>query len=167
MVEELEYRADTLALFNEVSRSATAKLELSAVLNLVVEMAPQLLECDHSSIFLLDAESGRYTLRAAYGSAPVYDSTPTFAPGEGLVETRLPAERGQHPVPVRWTVDAGPADVALKQARGAIALRRARLARLLDEAASQGARPTLAQLCEALGVSRRTLQRDLATLRRE
>ncbi|MFQ6100866.1 MAG: GAF domain-containing protein [Anaerolineae bacterium] len=87
LVEELQYRADTLALFNEVSRSATAKLELSAVLSIVVEMASQLLGCDHSSIFLLDAESGRYALRAAYGPTPAPDSTPTFAPGEGLVGT--------------------------------------------------------------------------------
>lgn len=88
-------------------------------------------------------------------------------PSEGQVAARLPSVRGPHPVQVRWTVDAGPADAALKQARGAIALRRARLARLLDEAQVQGARPTLSQLCEALGVSRRTVQRDLAALRRQ
>ena len=85
LVEELQYRADTLALFNEVSRSATAKLELSAVLNTVVETATQLLECDYSSIFILDTESKRYTLRAAYGSTSERDLIPTFAPGEGLV----------------------------------------------------------------------------------
>ena len=88
-------------------------------------------------------------------------------PNEGRVDARLPSARGSHPVRVHWTVDAGPADAALKQARGAIALRRARLARLLDEAASQGAQPTLDQLCAVLGVSRRTVQRDLAALRRE
>jgi len=85
LVEELQYRVNTLALFNEVSRSATSKLELSAVLNLVVKTASQLLDCDHSSIFLLDAESGRYALRAAHGSTLAHGSAPTFAPGEGLV----------------------------------------------------------------------------------
>ena len=68
-------------------------------------------------------------------------------------------------VPVTLTVDAGPADVALKQARGAIALRRTRLARLLREAQAQGATPTVAQLAEVLGVSTRTIKRDLAALR--
>ncbi len=85
MVEMLQRRADTLALFNEVSRSATAQLDLSEVLNIVVEMTPRLLECDHSSIFLLNAESGRYMLRAAHGSASAHDSSPSFATGEGLV----------------------------------------------------------------------------------
>ncbi len=68
-------------------------------------------------------------------------------------------------MPVRWTVDAGPADAALKHAQGAIALRRARLARLLREAELQGARPIVAQLAEALDVSPRTVKRDLAALR--
>jgi hypothetical protein len=66
---------------------------------------------------------------------------------------------------VRWTVDAGPADAALKHAQGAIALRRARLARLRREAEAQGAHPTIAQLADALNVSARTIKRDLAALR--
>jgi predicted DNA-binding transcriptional regulator YafY len=63
-------------------------------------------------------------------------------------------------------VDAGPADAALRHAQGAIALRRARLERLLEEAQAQGAAPSSADLAHALGVSRRTVQRDLAALRR-
>ncbi len=85
LVETLQRRAETLTLFNEVSRSVTAKLELSEVLNIVVEMAPRLLVCDYSGIFLLDAESGRYVLRAASDPALVDGSAVTFAPGEGLV----------------------------------------------------------------------------------
>ncbi len=85
LVEALRRRAETLALFNEVSRSAAAKLELSDVLNTVVETIPRLLACDHSSIFLLDAESGRYVPRATYGFALEHISSFTFAPGEGLV----------------------------------------------------------------------------------
>ena len=83
----------------------------------------------------------------------------------GVVSLRLPAVRGGQPVPVRWTVDAGPADVALKQAQGAIAMRRARLSRLLEEAEAQGATPSVAQLASVLGVGKRTLQRDLVALR--
>jgi hypothetical protein len=88
------------------------------------------------------------------------------APDEARVVSRtLPAARDRQPIRVAWTVDAGPADVALKQARGAIALRRARLSRLLKEAEAQGAAPSANHLAEALGVSKRTVQRDLAALR--
>lgn len=89
------------------------------------------------------------------------------APASGVVSRRLPASRGGPPLQVTWTVDAGPADVALKQAEGAIALRRARLSRLLREAQVQGATPTVGQLAETLAVSKRTIQRDLAALRSE
>ena len=85
-------------------------------------------------------------------------------PAAGVIARRLPLAGGRA-VGVTWTVDAGPADNALRQAQGAIALRRARVARLLREAREQGAEPTLAHLAEALGVSPRTVQRDLAYLR--
>jgi tetratricopeptide (TPR) repeat protein len=88
------------------------------------------------------------------------------APGSHVVSRLLPAAYGDAPVQVRWTVDAGPADVALKRAQGAITLRRARLARLQQEAEAQGVRPTVTQLAEALDVSPRTVKRDLAALRR-
>jgi PAS domain S-box-containing protein len=84
LIEALQLRAETLALFNEVSRSVTAKLDLSEVLNIVVEMAPRLLECNHSSIYLLDTDSGRYVPRAAYGFPLEHIKSVTFAPGEGL-----------------------------------------------------------------------------------
>jgi PAS domain S-box-containing protein len=93
-VEVLQRRAETMALFNEINRSATAKLDLNEVLDLVVEMAPQLLSCDRSSIFLLDAKTGRYTPRAAYGFALEQIGALTFAVGEGLAgavaESRMP-----------------------------------------------------------------------------
>lgn len=87
-------------------------------------------------------------------------------PEADVITRQLPAAYGESPIAVRWTVDAGPADAALKHAQGAIALRRVRLARLLQEAESQGACPTVAQLAEALDVSPRTIKRDLAALRR-
>ena len=84
LVEALQLRAETLALFNEVSRSVTAKLNLNEVLNTVVEMAPRLLECKRGSIFLLDADSGRYVPRVAYGFELERIRSLIFAPGEGL-----------------------------------------------------------------------------------
>ncbi len=71
----------------------------------------------------------------------------------------------QHKLPVELTLDAGPSDAALKYARGAVALRRSRLTRVLQEAQAQGARATNKQLADALGVSPRTIKRDLAALR--
>jgi DNA-binding SARP family transcriptional activator len=65
---------------------------------------------------------------------------------------------------VRWTVDAGDADAHVLGRHGKAALRQHRLQRLLDEAAAQGASPTDDDLAAALGVSRRTILRDLARL---
>ncbi|MGC9333901.1 MAG: BTAD domain-containing putative transcriptional regulator [Anaerolineae bacterium] len=86
-------------------------------------------------------------------------------PGAEVQSVQLPAAHGGGALRVAWTVDAGPADAALKRAEGAIALRRARLARLLAEAAAHGAAPTVADLAAALRVSPRTIQRDLSALR--
>jgi DNA-binding SARP family transcriptional activator len=82
---------------------------------------------------------------------------------------RVDAPLGRPPVlaervTVRWTVDAGAADAAVLQQGGKAALRRHRLQRLLNEAAVQGAAPTDDELAAALGVSRRTMLRDIAQL---
>jgi PAS domain S-box-containing protein len=94
MVEMLQRRASVLALFNEISQSATAKLALDEVLDDVVEMAPRLLSCDHGSIFLRNGDDGRYAPRAVYGAGFGDASSLAFAPGQGLVgrvaETGLP-----------------------------------------------------------------------------
>ncbi|NOZ71949.1 MAG: hypothetical protein GXP38_08545 [Chloroflexi bacterium] len=68
---------------------------------------------------------------------------------------------------VTWTIDAGPADTAIKKTRGGIAVRRARLTRLLREAEAQGATPKLEDLAEVLGVSIRTIQRDKIALQKK
>ncbi|MCX7839434.1 MAG: AAA family ATPase [Anaerolineae bacterium] len=67
-----------------------------------------------------------------------------------------PSER----VTVHWTVNA-PEDEAI---RGKTARRRHRLQRLLAEAHAQNAAPTDEDLARALGVSRHTILRDMATL---
>lgn len=64
-------------------------------------------------------------------------------------------------VTVTWTV-AVPQDEAIE---GKVARRHHRILRLLSEAQAQRAAPTHSHLAEALGVSRRTIQRDLALLR--
>ncbi|OQY22145.1 MAG: hypothetical protein B6I35_06790 [Anaerolineaceae bacterium 4572_32.2] len=115
MVEALQQRADTLALFNEVNRSATAKLDLNEVLSTVVEMVPRLIECTHSSIFLLDSEDKEYILRAAHGSTFTHAPPPTFTPGEGLlgevIRNGMPlaVEQSSYPIPGFSEDETGPA----------------------------------------------------------
>ncbi len=65
-------------------------------------------------------------------------------------------------VAATWTVDA-PEDTAMADKASR---RQARLSRLLREAVEQGAAPTVDDLAAALGVSRATVKRDLAALRR-
>lgn len=80
------------------------------------------------------------------------------------VESHLVSARGRTPIRVALTVDAGAPDVVLKNARGAVALRRARLLRLLGEARAQGGEPSLEQIASLMNVSLRTIQRDISTL---
>ncbi len=68
--------------------------------------------------------------------------------------------RPQDRVTVTWTV-RGPEDEAIQDAR---TRRRFALQRLLREAASQGGAPTDRELAQALGVSRRTVLRDMEAL---
>jgi len=118
LVEALQYRADTLALFNEVNRSATAKLDLNEVLSTVIEMVPRLIDCTYSGIFLLNSEDKEYVLRAAHGSTSTQSPPPTFAPGEGLlgevVRNGMPlaidaAAQSPHPIPGFSEDEIGPA----------------------------------------------------------
>jgi predicted ATPase/DNA-binding SARP family transcriptional activator/biotin operon repressor len=71
------------------------------------------------------------------------------------------ALRDDEYVAVSWTVDA-PEDRTVSDRASR---RQARLARLLREAAGQGATPTIDDLAAALAVSQPTVRRDLATLR--
>jgi tetratricopeptide (TPR) repeat protein len=85
------------------------------------------------------------------------------------VQVRLPragAPRGRplrddEYVTVTWTV-ATPEDTGARKAT-----RRRRIVRLLREAQAQGAAPSYSHLAEALGVSQRTIERDMAALSRE
>ena len=66
---------------------------------------------------------------------------------------------------VRWTLHAGVEDMRVEHMQGKIALRRARIIRLLAEARAQGAAPTDRELAQALGVSQRTIIADITALR--
>lgn len=65
---------------------------------------------------------------------------------------------------ITLTVHAGPSDQALAQQKGSAALRRARLNRMLGQAKHQNVKLSLEELSNALKVSPRTVQRDLAAI---
>jgi len=100
------------------------------------------------------------------GQAP-----PRPASRSRVVLVALPAqeERGRVArsafVEVYWTVDSGETDERIRQVKGPVGLRRARILRLLAEADAQGARPREQDLARVLGVSVRTIRADIAALR--
>ncbi len=79
------------------------------------------------------------------------------SPGRPLSETEQ--------VLVTWTIDAGAEDLRVLETGGRIALRQARIVRLLDEALDQGAVATQEDLARALQTSVSTIKRDCAQLR--
>ncbi len=79
------------------------------------------------------------------------------------IQARLPSSQdSRQTVTVTWTLEA-PEDA---QAGDKAACRRHRLARLLEEARQQGAAPTQRDLAEALGVGLRTVERDMANVKK-
>ena len=68
---------------------------------------------------------------------------------------------------VAWTIDAGAEDLHVLKTGGSIALRQARIVRLLDEALDQGAVATQEDLARALQTSVSTIKRDCAQLRQK
>lgn len=67
-------------------------------------------------------------------------------------------------VELTLTVDAGAEDLEVKQTQGLEGLRRGRILRLLEEAVEQGGLLTQEDLGHVLGVTRRTIVRDVKVL---
>lgn len=86
-----------------------------------------------------------------------------------LARADAPLGRALHDderVALHWTIDAGADDAETRRLHGKVGLRRARIVRLVTEAHAHGALPTDAELAQALGVSTRTIEADVAALRR-
>jgi DNA-binding SARP family transcriptional activator len=124
----------------------------------LLKFAAQLEEEDAREAFFQRDPTTRRLMKAVYARGIVPH------PRKGVVQRWVRSQVGQ-PVRVRLTLDAGPSDVALGRSKGAVGLRRVRLGRILREAQRQGAAPTIRELAETLGVSSRTIKRDLAALR--
>lgn len=139
-----ERRGDSAAAAEHLSKAHSAMIELLATLP--AEARERLLKGDPLHRRVAAAMAGRAELRRAR-----------------LVRIGVPLGRRLGPadyIEVTWTI-AAPEDAALADSAGR---RRHVLRRLLREAAAQGAAPTDADLAQALGVSRRTILRDMAVI---
>ncbi len=67
LVEDLRRQVDTLQLFNELNRAVTTKLDLSLVLNTVVQAVTNVLKYDYSTIFLRGKKGQNFIPMAASG----------------------------------------------------------------------------------------------------
>ena len=93
-----------------------------------------------------------------------YDIAPK--PQKAIVTHELPGSQ-HYKVNLELTTNAGAADQALELEHGVTTLRRARIKRILNEGSSHGRQPTIKEISELLGVSARTVQRDLKIIQDE
>ncbi len=129
----------------------------------LMDMAANIQEPDLRRSFLEDVIENRDILTAhRLGSPPTPPRRLTVRLPHAAAPTGRPLHEEEY-IEVTWTV-AAPED---EEIDGGVERRRHRILRLLRQAAEQSAAPTLAGLAEALGVSERTIKRDLAALRAE
>ncbi|MBN1262034.1 MAG: GAF domain-containing protein, partial [Anaerolineae bacterium] len=87
LVENLRFQLNTLMLFNELSRSVTTKLDLSLVLNTVVQSVTNLLGYDYATVFLQDRDGLYLRPKASSGYDLDLLQDMVILPGEGLAGT--------------------------------------------------------------------------------
>lgn len=83
LFQQAEQRARQLQTLNDISLAITSTLELDPALEMIVQSATTILNCEAGSLYLTDPETGEYVFRVATG--PV---------GRNLVGTRLPPGQG-------------------------------------------------------------------------
>ena len=93
-----------------------------------------------------------------FGIAPI--------PEKKIVTRHLPGS-GQYTVDVSLTLDAGAPDQALQATKGATALRRARIKRIVKEGNIHGNLISIKYLAQLFRVNPRTIQRDLRIIAKE
>ncbi len=87
LIEDLHRQVNTLRLFNELSRSITTKLDLSLVLNTVVQSVTNLLNYDYATIFLQDKSGQRFIPLATSGYSLNLLAGRSFSQDEGSIGT--------------------------------------------------------------------------------
>lgn len=121
--------------------------------------------------FHIPPRMGRVLLEAVQEVLLGSGASESLRPGQTrAVVTALTAPFGprlaaSEKVTVTLTLDSGVEDAQVRASQGAEALRRGRLLRLTDEALAQGGVLTQEDLARLLGVDRRTIERDVRTLK--
>jgi signal transduction histidine kinase len=94
LLEEAELRAKQLTMLNEVARSLSSTLDLTPLLNLVLNSAVEILNCEAGSLLLVEEETGDMVFEVATGPVGAELVGKRLPPGTGLVgktaETRQP-----------------------------------------------------------------------------
>ena len=132
---------------------------------------------DEARVLLLQAQAlarrcGMQALQATIQRDLQNIVAESVVPTAGQVRVRLARQGAPRGRPLRtdevaeiiWTVTSTE-DVNARELGGKVAERQLRIRRLCAEALAQGAEPTVADLATALGVTSRTVDRDIAALR--
>ena len=85
LLEDLQQRIDSLTLFNQVSRTISARLDVEGLLSTVIQASIELTNSSTATIFLRDESTDRFAPRKSHGWALEQIRHLTFAEGEGLV----------------------------------------------------------------------------------
>jgi len=72
LLEETEARARQLAILNEIGRNLTSTLETRPLLNLILQSAVEILDCEAGSLLMVDEQSGELVFEVTVG--PVADN---------------------------------------------------------------------------------------------
>ncbi len=145
----------------EAGETKRGKVALEDAYGLLMQFADNISDPERRHAYLHDISPGQ----------PIWDDYQEYFIGQTTKRKQVSLPIANAPlgralladewVEISWTVEI-PED---EQISGKTARRQHRLLRLLNEAQSHGAMPTVDNLASALGVSGRTIKRDLAALR--
>ncbi len=85
LFQQAEQRARQLQTLNDISLAIASTLELDLALEMIVQSATKILNCEAGSLYLTDPETGEYVFRVATGPAGRHLVGTRLPPGQGLV----------------------------------------------------------------------------------
>jgi DNA-binding SARP family transcriptional activator/Tfp pilus assembly protein PilF len=167
-VEPRHYFERSIRILREIGAAAELARSLAAYGLYLRRSSTSAVAARHSTVLLNEAKASFQELKMTWDLTRLEEAIATCLP-PGQISVCLPAAsaptgrplREGETVTVTWTVDA-PEDAIISDK---VTCRHLRLLRLLREAANQSAVPAVPDLAQALGVSTRTIERDLAALR--
>jgi diguanylate cyclase (GGDEF)-like protein len=84
LLRELKRMVDELAALNEIGKALTSSLDISEVMQLILEKVSELLKPSNWSLLLLDQQTGELLFQAARGPGSDKLKGLRLAPGEGI-----------------------------------------------------------------------------------